>query len=815
MFLRLIRFTVFFIFAFISKDVTAQYRVTGKVTDSLAQPLSYVSVNISGTTRGTTTNQAGEFSIGLPAGEQTLVFTIIGYKTKTVSVSVPGNLIENIILEEDNKDLSEVAVIVTKRDRAEEYIENVIRQKENLAKRVQNASYKVYIKATEENDRIGKSIKVLSRPIKKNSDLDKMNMAEVLLNVDYSYPNKLKEERTAVKLRGNPHNLFFLTTSETDFNFYKNLIHAPRLTKIPMLSPISYSGLVAYKFKTLNIRQENGRKIYTIKVIPSQSGNALVHGEVEVMDSAWVLLSTRFDFPRHHLLDYENFSVDQKYELIDNKTWLPVRQEFNYSSKIKQAKTVGRTVAIYQDYKLDTTFNRSHFNSELSATTENAYNRDIEFWDSVRTESLTEKEFRFVEQHDSLYRLTHSKAYLDSVDRDYNKITFSKVVFFGQGIYNRNKEKTITLPPLIYVVKPFELGGLRFAADASYTKIFPDKKKIFIRTELSYGLRNKDLKGRISLDRMYDPFKRAYFYLIVGREFDYIFDNDSWVSAFQRSNIYEKYSVRLENGLELFNGFYVKHNFEFESRNSIENYKFNTKYDTLFRGTITNNRPIAFEPYNAFYTELKLSYVPQQLYRREPKEKIVLGSKWPTFFITWRKGLPGIFESKTDFDYLEYGVTQRLKLGLVGISEYSFITGSFLSTKKVGIVDYKYMRRGDPILFTEPSKNFQALDSTFPVFKRFYEGHYLHNFNGSIINKIPFFKKLNINEVVGAGVLLLTDTKLQYAEGFAGLEKVFNVFREKIKLGGYVVGSVANKYNNPLQFKIAVQYYNRTTKKWH
>lgn len=52
-------------------------------------------------------------------------------------------------------------------------------------------------------------------------------------------------------------------------------------------------------------------------------------------------------------------------------------------------------------------------------------------------------------------------------------------------------------------------------------------------------------------------------------------------------------------------------------------------------------------------------------------------------------------------------------------------------------------------------------------------------------------------------------------EGFAGMEKVLNIFNERIKLGAYVVGSVANKYNNPLQFKVALQYYNRTTKKWH
>lgn len=800
---------------FPAKDLSAQFKISGKITDSLSQPLSYVSVDISGRSKGTTTNQDGQYSIVLNKGEYTLLYTIIGYKPETVTINLSKDTTQDIILKEDNKGLSEVQITVTKKDRAEEIIENVIRQKEIFLKKVQHASYKVYIKATEENDRIGKSIKVLSHPINKDNNLDKMNMAEVLLNVDYSYPDKIREKRTAVKHRGNMNNLFFLSTADGDLNFYKNLVKTPRLTKIPMLSPISYSGLVAYKFKTLNIRQENGRKIYTIKVIPSQMGNALVQGEVEVMDSAWVLLRTHFEFPKYHLLDYDNFSVDQQFELVDNKVWLPARQEFNYTSKMKKYKTAGKTIAIYQDYVTDTTFSRTHFSAELSSTSENAYNRDSAFWEEARKEALTERENRYITYHDSVNRVTNSKVYLDSVDRIYNKITVSKILFFGQGIYNRNKEKTITLPPLIDVIEPFELGGLRFGIEGTYTKIYPNRKKIHIGTDLSYGIRNKDIKGHITLERMYDPFHSSYYRIKVGRQFDYIFDNDSWANAFQRSNIYEKYSALVENGFEIKNGLYFKNTIEFETRNSIENYKFNTKYDTLFRGTVSNNAPVAFDPYNAFYSDIKLSYVPHQLYKREPKEKIILGSKWPTFSVLWRKGIPNVLKSKINFDYLEFGIHQKLKLGLVGISDYGLVTGSFFNTKKMGIVDYKYMRRGDPLLFTEPSRNFQALDSTFPVFKRFYEAHYMHNFNGSIINRIPLFKKLNISEVVGAGLLYLTENDLQYAEGFAGLEKIFTIFNEKLKLGTYVVGSVANKYNNPIQFKIAIQYYNRTTKKWN
>src|SRR5215203_1600261 len=98
----------------------------------------------------------------------------------------------------------------------------------------------------------------------------------------------------------------------------------PTLISITILSPLSNSGLVAYRYKTLRIRKENNRIIYTIKVTPGKLGNALVTGEMEIMDSAWVLLSSHFELPRFHLTEYDYFAVDQQYEWVNNKAWMQV-----------------------------------------------------------------------------------------------------------------------------------------------------------------------------------------------------------------------------------------------------------------------------------------------------------------------------------------------------------------------------------------------------------------------------------------------------------------------------------------------------------
>ena len=80
-----------------------------------------------------------------------------------------------------------------------------------------------------------------------------------------------------------------------------------------------------------------------------------------------------------------------------------------------------------------------------------------------------------------------------------------------------------------------------------------------------------------------------------------------------------------------------------------------------------------------------------------------------------------------------------------------------------------------------------------------------------------FFKKLKLQEIAGGGVLIAPERDLRYAEFFAGIERVFKwPFNPltRLKLGVYVVTSVANKFNNPVQFKIGLTTWDRFRNRW-
>ena len=809
-------------FIFSANGFSQQQLLHGKIINSKQEPLAFASIEVKEIKLGTVTKEDGTWSLDIEEGKYDLVITLVGYRPQVITVVVNKQGTEqNVIMElAASSDLSEV--IVRGRDRAEEYIRNVIRNKDAVENAAGPYSCQVYIKALQEDSMPVKKKKTkdsdsLIKVKQANALLNQMAMAEIVIKLDHGSRN-IKEERTGVTKRGNTENLFFLSVTEGDFSFYNNLVNVPSISQTAFLSPISYSGLLAYRFKTLRVETVNGRKVYVISVKPRQLSNTTLEGEITIADSSWVILHTKLRFPKYHLAEYDFFEVEQQYSFINNTAWMMTRQEFIYNAASGKRKASGHTVVAYKNYELNKQFEKKYFGVELSSASKQAYKRDSLFWQTSRTEPLTEKEVRFINYKDSIYRATHTEAYLDSVDRATNKITWQNVLYKGQNFTRHEKKRTWHLASLLELYQPLQFGGARIEPSFSYFKTYESRKNLDIYADISYGIRNKDVNGEIELKRMYNPFNRGSYSVHLVKDFEYIFSGDAWINMLKRSNIYLKQSVGLGHSLELLNGLFLYSDVDMAFRRSVSDYKTNDRVDSLFGDILDNNQALAFRSYNAFYGTLTLEYTPRQRYIREPKEKIILGSAWPTFYTTWKKGIPGVFNSAVNFDYLEFGVKQSFKLGLLGNSSYTLKTGSYLNQKDLRLVDYKYQRRGDPILFSNPNEAFQSLDSTFPVFKRFYEGHYLHEFNGALINKIPFIKKLGLREIAGAGILFAPErNNLRYAEVFGGVERVFKYpFNQlgKFKVGVYVVGSTANQFRNPVQFKIGITTWDRRKGKW-
>lgn len=90
-------------------QVAQAVTVTGIVTDENGSSLPGVTVVLKNTTKGTTTDGAGKFSLSVPDGSGTLVFSFIGYLAQEVQIANRSTI--NIQLLPDAKALEEVVVV--------------------------------------------------------------------------------------------------------------------------------------------------------------------------------------------------------------------------------------------------------------------------------------------------------------------------------------------------------------------------------------------------------------------------------------------------------------------------------------------------------------------------------------------------------------------------------------------------------------------------------------------------------------------------------------------------------------------------------
>jgi TonB-linked SusC/RagA family outer membrane protein len=83
--------------------------ITGKVTDAEGKPVAGASVQVKGTKQGVSANDAGIYSINVPASATTLIISGVGLASQDVKIG--SNNVLNVSMVASNKDLDEVVVV--------------------------------------------------------------------------------------------------------------------------------------------------------------------------------------------------------------------------------------------------------------------------------------------------------------------------------------------------------------------------------------------------------------------------------------------------------------------------------------------------------------------------------------------------------------------------------------------------------------------------------------------------------------------------------------------------------------------------------
>jgi len=88
----------------------AQTKIGGYVKDTNGDPIPFVNVVFSNSSEGTITNDDGSYYIQSNKSYKSVVFSFIGFKSKTIDLESSTTYKMEIILEEEENALSEVVI---------------------------------------------------------------------------------------------------------------------------------------------------------------------------------------------------------------------------------------------------------------------------------------------------------------------------------------------------------------------------------------------------------------------------------------------------------------------------------------------------------------------------------------------------------------------------------------------------------------------------------------------------------------------------------------------------------------------------------
>jgi hypothetical protein len=756
----------------------------------------------------------GNYLMRLQEGEYYLVYQAMGFEPRDLFVGVkPGENIKNVQLFPISiNELEEFTYAAKKSNPGREIIVKVVEKKDQLDFNQYPHRVEAYIKAWEkidrkvnqkkddkEDDRLDDVEKARQEKLREVSNF---NLVEVDVTRNYAPPNKVKEFRNAYSKRGNDRNLYYTTTAKSTINFFKNILNLSDLNDSPIQSPISTAGILSYKYRLVEqIEYDDGRpKTHKIKIIPRSSATSTLEGYIWVQDSTWMVEKLDLKLVKGNLYIYDYFQVIQEFDISSDTLCVLQYMEMNYGVKYKNESSTMQTVVTYRNYDFEPNFPPKYFGNEVAVTTKEAYERDTTFWSEARMTPLSPEEIAYIKKRDSIENIFTRKEYLDSVDSVFNKVTFWKVVWFGIDHRNREKRTQWSISSIAGTIQPVYIAGPRVGPSFDYFKKWENEKTLDTYSQLNVGILNGDLKGYTRVRYKYDPFHFGRVGFSFQHDYDLIRTFDAFSQVLLRENFFLATTGSLYHDYELFNGFFVQNNFTLTSRYAIPE---GTRFIRWLDDAMDNNEPPVFDPYNAFIADMTISYTPFQKYMREPYRKVILGSRWPTIYAYYEKGIQEIFKSAINHDYLRLGIRQDFNIGTMGTTSYHATSGKFLNSKGLREIDYKFHRRSDPVWFSNPLFSFQDLDTSLPTLDWYFEAHIIHHFNGALVNKIPYMKKTGLMTVVGGGYLYVPEHNWQHYELFAGFERVFKFSRRRLRVGLYGVISDGNQITPRATYKVS------------
>jgi hypothetical protein len=498
-------------------SLSAQTRmVTGSVLDAATgEPLSFASLHVENSKRGTTTDKHGRFTLSVDADNVKLHVTYLGYLSAMKDVALKNNAAE-VTIKLTQSHIALAPVTVTPGDNpALRIVKLAIERKKKLKERIENYSLSSHSKL------IVRVSNLKGAQLNNIRDSAFSAIMETQTDAYWAKPNRYKEIVKARKQSAFiPAQSNIMISQFFIIDFSSDALNMS--DRAPIVGPISDAGLRNYDYTLRGTTRLDSELIYMIDIKPLDENDPLLQGTIYIADGSYALMMVDLSMNDAALPTFfKGLHFKQNFHLVDQEYWMPadviVDAEAEISVLIVSLKLKIEGFSVLQDYAVNQAVNEEVFDRTRIKVLKEADKRDSVYWAANQKIPNTAEELLDYKRSDSV------KARMDSVKNQYGIGNIITGKTFSAG------ESFINVPGIISVYRFNRVEGHAVYLPFSWRRFLGRRSGVSV--DAGYGFDDKRWK--------YDADVRA-FSLRAG-----VFDRLSNIRAV--SNDWDAFTTTVSN----------------------------------------------------------------------------------------------------------------------------------------------------------------------------------------------------------------------------------------------------------------------------
>ena len=793
----------------------AQTKVSGIIVDKMNQPVPYANVVFKGSNQGVMSNEDGRFYLESNNTYQALIVTSVGFSDREITLTKLVNYDFKVLLNEAES-LKEVVIFTGKTSKKDNPALDILRK--IWERKRKNGLYQFDQYQMEKYEKVEFDMNTIDSAFMKSklfkgmefvfqhidtSDVTGKTYLPIFINESLADVygnnkiNKVKEKLKANKNSGFSNNqqiLSFVKDLYSDYDIYNN--HLTFFDK-SFTSPLSKTGIDVYNYVLRDSAFIDNKWCFNILFYPRRKNELTFKGDFWVSDTTFAIKKINMAVTKSANINWvKDIYIEQEFEVQNDSVFLLTRDymmsDFALNKKEDSRGVYGKRTTLYQNHQFNIEKPIAFYKEEVNYIDNDVYNKSNEFWDENRFENLNKDERGVYQMLDTLQTVNKFKQLYNVVS-----ILGSGYVQVGNFDYG----------PIFSSFGYNQVEGIRLRVGGR--TYFGPNDAWRLQGYTAYGFDDDKFKYGLSGKWMVDKKRRIILTAGNRRDIEQIgasltTTNDVLGRSFASSSLFSSGSngkltnINLSNvGIEIepIKNLTFQTGFSYRTLESASDI-FSLDYYTDATRTITKSDVKQSE------INFQIEYTPNRKTIGYGVERSLVDSPYSRFFVNYSQGFKGLLDSDFQYEKIQLYYKQPIIIGPLGRSNVIVELGKTFGTIPLGLMN---VIPGNQTYFSIEN-TFSNLNFYEFVTDQYATLQWEHNFGGRLFGRIPFMRKLNWREIIGArsvygtisdanrainasGLNYVAPERI-YWEYSAGIGNIFKVFRLDFAWRG-------NYLNNP------------------